>query len=70
MLNENTTMDGFLATIDFDLLREQKNVLCDNINASNDDDAEYVEGVLSLLDSIQDMAIARGLWSYPEKKGT
>jgi len=43
--------------LDFDLLRDQKNALAEIVM---DDKNTLLEGILSLLDEIEDQAVAKG----------
>lgn len=54
--------------IDWDLLREQKEY-CVNEAMNNADAAHIYEGILSLMDSIQDAVIADGLATEEEVFG-
>lgn len=49
--------------LDFDLLRDQKNALAEVVM---DDKNTLLEGVLSLLDEIEDQAIAKGYLNEEE----
>lgn len=48
--------DSFFARIDYVLLKEQMEFLSTMIPKTKGDKREYVEGILSLLEAIQDLA--------------
>lgn len=49
--------------LDFDLLRDQKNALAEIVM---DDKNTLLEGILSLLDEIEDQAVAKGYLNEEE----
>ena len=60
--------------IDWDLLHRQKLALValqlrstgtGNVKLSRDD-REAIEGIVNLLDALQDDMVAAGLWAFPE----
>lgn len=57
--------------VDWDKLYVQKMDLIEAIAALQDKPrmTESLEGLLSLLDEIQDQAASQGIWEYPEDRG-
>jgi len=59
-LESSTKMEDFLKSINFEKLKNQKRLLLDAISAleqSRREDANELEGILNLIDTIQDIAV-------------
>ena len=63
--------------IDWDLLHRQKLALLALLSRSTStgkvkltrNEREAIEGIVELLDALQDDAVAAGLWAFPEQEG-
>jgi len=63
--------------IDWDLLHRQKLALFALLSRSTRtgrvkvtrNEREAIEGIVNLLDALQDDAVAAGLWAFPEQEG-
>jgi len=63
--------------IDWDLLHRQKLTLFVLLSRSTGQgnvkltpsEREAIEGIVNLLDALQDDAVAAGLWAFPEQEG-
>ena len=63
--------------IDWDLLHQQKLALVAlQVRSTRTgrvkltrNEQEVIEGIINLLDALQDDAVAAGLWAFPEQEG-
>lgn len=63
-----TNLESVMKGVDWELLREQKVFLFNEAN-NNSDAEEVCEGLLNLLDNLQDAVVADGLASAEEVFG-
>jgi hypothetical protein len=52
-----TTMESFLSEFDFELLKAQKRILVEIGSKLMDEENTAIEGILNLIDKIQDTAV-------------
>jgi len=60
-----------LEKVDWDLLHEQKKTLLSLLLSPNLSDTQrnHLDGLVNFIDSIQDDAVAEGLWIFPDSEG-
>ena len=69
----HTAFRKTIAGVDWDLLHEQKQYLLGFLDEAHEsarvEEEKALEGLLNLIDSLQDAADEAGLWRFPQSGG-